>query len=64
MTHAEDSWETYSRLEVIKIAEAYEKELAFLRYFYAAAGDAFGPADSDIYQMIKDNYDGELPEGY
>ncbi len=39
-------------------------ELKFLRYFYNAAGEAFGPADTDIYAMIADDYDGELPPGY
>lgn len=33
-----------------------EDELEFLRYFYDAAGDAFGPADADIYRMIADDY--------
>ena len=39
-------------------------ELEFLRYFYGAAGYAFGPADSDIYDMIAESYQGELPEKY
>jgi hypothetical protein len=71
MNNVEESFEGLSRRGLIKVLEEYEhafqssqKELEFLRYFYDAAGDAFGPADSDIYQMIKDNYAGELPEGY
>jgi hypothetical protein len=41
-----------------------ERELAFLRYFYDAAGEAFGPADLDVYASIRDDYEGEIPEGY
>ncbi len=33
-----------------------DNELKFLRYFYAQAKYSMGPADSDIYQMIKDEY--------
>jgi hypothetical protein len=44
--------------------EKIQLELKFLRYFYGAAGDAFGPADADVYQQIKDEYDGIVPEGY
>ena len=43
-------------------------ELEFLRYFYKAAGDAFGPADADVYDCIKQNFvkvsHKTLPEGY
>jgi len=45
-----------------------ELELEFLRFFYDAAGEAFGPADADIYYMIKEDFQVEtgyaLPEGY
>lgn len=44
--------------------EDYEKlllELDYLQYFYAEAD--FGPADSDVRQMMNEEY-GELPEGY
>lgn len=40
------------------------KEVVFLRYFYKAAADGFGPASSDLYDMIRENYNGEIPEGY
>jgi len=46
--------------------EAMERELHFLRYFYDAAGEAFGCASDDVYQLIKDDYtddEGPLPEG-
>lgn len=43
-------------------------ELEFLQYFYDKASDAMGPADDDIYDMIKqdfmEKYDCTLPEGY
>jgi hypothetical protein len=43
-------------------------EIEFLRYFYSAAGDCFGPADDAIYAAIKQNFvkykSKELPEGY
>lgn len=39
-------------------------ELDYLRYFYGAVDGALGPASGDIYQMIAENYDGEVPEGY
>jgi hypothetical protein len=32
-------------------------ELTFLRYFYHAAGEVFGPADSDVYAGIKEDYE-------
>lgn len=32
-------------------------ELDFLRFFYDAAGDAFGPADSDIYNSIRQDWE-------
>jgi hypothetical protein len=42
-------------------------ELEYLRYFYSAAGDSFGP-DDDIYDAIKRNFkkwEGKaLPVGY
>jgi len=45
-----------------------EDELEFLRYFYHAAGNAFGPADDDIYRMIAADYTEEsgkeIPAGY
>lgn len=31
-------------------------ELEYLRYFYGAAGDAFGPADSDVYYGIAEDF--------
>ena len=34
-------------------------ELTFLRFFYAAAGEAFGPADDDVYRCIHDDYEKE-----
>jgi len=44
------------------------EEIEFLRYFYSAAGDCFGPADADVYDAIKHNFKKwkhkELPEGY
>lgn len=43
-------------------------ELKFLRYFYDVASDAMGPADDDIYYMIKSDfkavYSCALPSGY
>jgi hypothetical protein len=43
-------------------------ELEFLKYFYNAAGDSFGPEDSEIYEAIKQGFKKwkkkELPEGY
>ena len=32
--------------------EEIELELEFLRFFYDKAGEAFGPADSDVYHAI------------
>lgn len=32
-------------------------ELDFLRFFYDKAGDAFGPADSDIYHGIREEWE-------
>lgn len=32
-------------------------ELEFLRFFYRKAGDAFGPADSDIYHGIRQDWE-------
>ncbi len=43
-------------------------ELEFLKFFYIAAGDAFGPADDDIYRMIVEEFEEETglraPVGY
>jgi hypothetical protein len=43
-------------------------EVEFLRYFYSAAGDCFGPADGEIYEAIKQGFvkwkHKELPSGY
>jgi len=43
-------------------------EVQFLRYFYSAAGDCFGPADRDVYEAIKQDFmkhkDKTLPKGY
>ena len=47
--------------------EELENEVAFLRYFYSAARDPFGPADYDIYCGIKEGFvraGGTLPEAY
>lgn len=44
-----------------------KEELEWLRYFYAHAKNGMGPADDDIYQMIKDSYvedGGVLPKEY
>lgn len=44
-----------------------EEELEWLRYFYSEARYGMGPADNDIYQMIKDSYvggGGILPKEY
>lgn len=35
--------------------EQYQ-ELNFLRFFYDEARHAMGPADDDIYRMIKEDY--------
>ena len=39
-------------------------ELEYLRFFYEEVDSALGCASDDIYEMIKDSYDGEIPEGY
>lgn len=43
-------------------------ELEFLQYFYAAAGDCFGPAEADIYEAIGEDFvkwkKKELPLAY
>lgn len=43
-------------------------EIAFLRYFYEAAGEAFGPADHDIYCGIMEAFEEStqmlVPEAY
>ena len=44
-----------------------QQELDFLRHFYGVVGDYLGPADSDVYEAIKQEYVDEgndLPEGY
>jgi len=44
-----------------------ERELDFLRFFYDAAGDVFGCASDDVYDLIKQEYKDngdQLPEGY
>jgi len=38
------------------------EELDFLRYFFKVAD--FGPADDDVRMIIRENYDGPIPEGY
>jgi hypothetical protein len=43
------------------------QELDWLRYLYYRAKDAMGPADGEIYQMIKEDYvdaGHTLPEEY
>ncbi len=32
-------------------------ELDFLRFFFSEAGEAFGPADHDIYCLIMEGYE-------
>ena len=43
-------------------------ELDFLRFFFEAAGEAFGPADHDVYCGIMQQYEDEndrlVPEEY
>lgn len=42
-------------------------ELRYLRYFRDAAGDAFGPADGDVYWSINEDYAkqfGPVPAAY
>lgn len=36
--------------------DADAEELRFLRFFYRTASNAMGPADSDIYDMIKEDF--------
>lgn len=49
-------------------AAASPGELDFLRFFFEAAGEAFGPADHDIYCLIMEQYeetfDRLVPEEY
>ena len=50
-----------------KLEITQERELEWLRYFYSTARDTMGPADADIYQMIKEvfvEHGGILPSGY
>jgi hypothetical protein len=55
-------------MTIEEVAEEMEAELDFLRFFYSAAGESFGPADSDIYRMIGEDYKNEsgrdLPPDY
>lgn len=47
--------------------EELEKEIAYLSFFFGRAGDFFGPAESDIYETIAEEYKAEgndIPEGY
>lgn len=50
------------------MSDQEQLELEFLRYFYKRAREAMGPADDDIYDMIKMDYvhaeGGILPEDY
>ena len=39
-----------------------EAELNYLRHFFCEAD--FGPADGDVRDIIRDDYDGVIPEGY
>jgi hypothetical protein len=34
-------------------------ELTFLRHFYHAAGEVFGPADADVYDALHQQYEAE-----
>lgn len=54
----------WSDSDVEPVIAALLQELDFLRYFHDAAGDAFGPADSDVYAYINEDYDGVVPHGY
>lgn len=40
-----------------ELTETERAELAFLKFFFKAAGDAFGPADADIYCGIAQDYE-------
>lgn len=45
----------------------FNNEVAFLRYFYRHAGSFMGPADSDIYDMIEEDFiaqGGTMPDSY
>lgn len=48
----------------LPIVQEMIKELAYLRFFYDQAEYAFGPASDDLYYMIREAYDGEVPEAY
>jgi hypothetical protein len=39
-------------------------ELEYLRYFYGEVDSALGPASDDVYDIIRDSYEGELPDSY
>ena len=54
----------WSDRDVEPVIAGLLQELDFLRYFYEAAGDAFGPADSDVYRSINEDYEGVVPKGY
>ena len=36
-----------------------ENELEYLQYFYGRAGDAFGPAEDDVYTAIQKDFEAE-----
>ena len=40
------------------------KEVVFLRYFYKEAKVGMWPVSDEIYDLIKENYCGEIPEEY
>ena len=48
--------------KVVALKKSLQKELAYLRYFHGAAD--FGPADDDVRNMIDEEYEGEMPDGY
>ena len=51
----------------LELQDYEREELNFLRFFYSQAKPAMGPADSEIYQGIKDAYNdgwGTVPEPY
>ena len=48
----------------LPIVQEMIKELTYLRYFYQKAERAMGPASDDIYDWIKESFEGEIPEGY
>lgn len=54
----------WNREDVEPVIATLLLELDFLRYFHDAAGEAFGPADSDVYASINEDYAGVIPKGY